>query len=208
MTLAVRCNRFVLPVAAVTLASACTVQLVAPFNPDLLRKASAMQAEVVTWDLKMRAGAGTIADDPANPDVSATIYQWRGEAEAMLTLAVSNDPGTTGCSETVKTLLGTMQTAIPADLRPAAQSAANGGGAKTGCEAGLVEELQTGITAIEKALQHCRLSGTAAAASAAKPANDKTQQQIQASCLSEFKVDANVPAAAASASTAERFPGC
>jgi hypothetical protein len=48
----------------------------------------------VAWDLTMRRGAGMIADDPRHPDVAATIDKRRGEADAMLTLAVSTDPGT------------------------------------------------------------------------------------------------------------------
>jgi hypothetical protein len=42
----------------------------------------------------MRRGAGTIADDRHHPDVAATLDKWHGEAHAMLTLAISNDPGT------------------------------------------------------------------------------------------------------------------
>ena len=78
----------------VPLATACTAQLVAPYNADLQQRASSMQAEVASWDLAMRHGAGTIADDPRNPDVIAQLNKWRGDADAMLTLAISSDPQT------------------------------------------------------------------------------------------------------------------
>ena len=65
-----------------------------------------MQAEVASWDLTMRAGAGTVADDPRNPDVNATLNKWRGEADAMLTLAVSNDPNAINCNDATKSVRG------------------------------------------------------------------------------------------------------
>src|SRR5258707_14567309 len=73
--------------------SACTVQLVAPYNSELAQTASGMQAEVIAWDLHMRSGAGTISDDSRHPDVLGTLNKWQGAAGAMLTLAISNDPG-------------------------------------------------------------------------------------------------------------------
>jgi hypothetical protein len=36
-------------IAITTLATACTVQLVAPYNSELQQKAAAMQAKVVAW---------------------------------------------------------------------------------------------------------------------------------------------------------------
>ena len=114
-------------IVAAMAAAACTVQLVAPYNSELLQKATSMQEEVVAWDAKMRRGAGTVADDPRHPEVAATIDKWRGEADAMLTLAASNDPGIANCSETVKTVFGAIQSSVPADLRTAPAAAGSDG---------------------------------------------------------------------------------
>jgi hypothetical protein len=209
MTWARRSTRFALLIPLASLAVSCAVQLVAPYNAELSQTASAMQADVATWDLKMRAGAGTVADDPRNPAVSSVINTWHGQAEAMLTLALSNDPGTANCADSIRTMAGAIQTAIPAGLRSAAQSAGSGPkSANAGCEAGLVEQLQTGIADVEKALKFCQLpwvDDAYFAKSSVSPAtvptapNEKTQRQRQTSCLAEFKADPNVPAAAASA---------
>ena len=109
--------------------SACTVQLVSPYNPELARMASSMQAEVTAWDLKMRSGAGTIADDPRNPEILETLNKWRGEAAAMLTLAISNDPGNVSCGEAVKAMSGAIKSRIAAILPEAAATAAAGSSA-------------------------------------------------------------------------------
>jgi len=53
------------------MAAACAEQLVSPYNAELAQKASSMQAEVAAWDLTMRGGAGTIADDPRHPEAAA-----------------------------------------------------------------------------------------------------------------------------------------
>jgi hypothetical protein len=183
-------------------ATACTVQLVAPYNSELQQKASSMQAEVVAWDLTMRRGAGTIADDPRHPDVAATIDKWRGEADAMLTLAVSNDPGTANCSEAAKTVSGLIEGGIPADLRAAAQSTGSDAAATgpSGCETALVASIGTGIDDVEKALKYCRvswitdayfagLSQNRATAPNPPPAPDAAAQKMLSNqCLAEFKV--------------------
>ena len=139
----------------------CTVQLVAPYNSDLQQKASAMQAEVIAWDLKMRSGAGTISDDPRHPDVAATIDKWRGEAGAMLTLAASNDPGIANCSAVVQAIHGAIVSAVPDQLREAtaeqSQGQNAGKSAKAGCETGLVDSMGTGIDDIQSALRFCKI---------------------------------------------------
>src|SRR5262249_9558839 len=143
-----------------TLLLGCTVQLVAPYNPDLQQKASAMQAEVAAWDLTMRGTAGTVGADPRNPDVVAILNKWRGESDAMLTLAISNDPNLGDCSDALKAVHGAIETAIPVTLRDVAQSSAptaQGERARpSGCEAALVANIETGIDDIEKALKYCR----------------------------------------------------
>jgi hypothetical protein len=153
-------GRLLILAVATALAAACTVQFVAPYNSDLQQKASSMQAEVAAWDLSMRGGTGTIADDPRYPDVIATLNKWHGEADAMLTLAVSNDPGMINCSEAVKAVCGAIQGSIPADLRAAAQltaaSSNPSASSPSGCEAALVAGIATGIDDIERALKYCR----------------------------------------------------
>ena len=95
------------------------VQLVSPYNADLQQKASTMQAEVGAWDLGMRTAAGTLAADPRYPDVVAKLDGWRGEADAMLTLAVSSDPGVVKCSAALKAVHEAIVNALPPDVRAA-----------------------------------------------------------------------------------------
>lgn len=193
------------------MATACTtVKLVAPYNSDLQQKASSMQAEVAAWDLTMRNGAGTISDDPRHPDVAAMINKWHGEAEAMLTLAVSNDPGKANCSDAVKYVYGVIESKVPDDLRPAAQSNVNAT-APSGCEVGLVTKIDTGINDVEKALKYCQVSwipdtyfiglgqNRATASTPPNAPDAKIQENLHKSCLSEFKVESSVPAGAAGA---------
>jgi hypothetical protein len=186
---------------AMMLIAACTVQLVAPYNSDLQQKASAMQAEVGTWDLTMRAAAGTTAADPRNPDVSAALNKWRGEADAMLTLAVSNDPGLGQCGEATKAVSGAIEASIPEMLRVTAPPPTTSAGAATqsGCEAQLVANIATGIDDVARALKYCQaawvpdsyFTGLAEnRASASKPnaaPNIATQVALSGSCGEEFK---------------------
>ncbi len=142
--------------AAAVMLGGCPVQLVSPYNSDLQQRASAMQAEVGTWDLAMYAAAGSIAADPRHPDVIATLDKWRGEADAMLTLSVSNDPGLVKCAAAVRAIHEAILEALPADLR-AAQQATPAGSASataTGCESSLaarlpaaIEEVRADVTA-------------------------------------------------------------
>jgi hypothetical protein len=190
--------------------AACTVQLVAPYNTELLQKATSMQEEVVAWDSKMRRGAGTIADDPRHPEVAATIDKWRGEADAMLTLAASNDPGIANCSDTVKTVFGAIESSVPADLRAAAAGSDGDTTGASGCETALVAGIGTGIDDVEKALAHCRLPWVSDAYFAGLAQNPATasnppqatdaavQRSLTNQCLAEFKIApalANLPGA-------------
>ena len=214
------CSKLFCRLAAIVLVtflpSACTVQLVAPYDSDLQQKASSMQAEVAAWDLAMRGSAGTVAADPRNPDVTATINKWRGEADAMLTLAESNDPNMVSCSDAVKSTYAAIESGIPANLRAAAaqaSAAATQANAATpsGCEAGLVADLGTGIDDIEKALKYCKVSwvqdayftalsqNRATAPSPPKAPTDADQTKLTKSCLAEFNAASQLPAAAAGA---------
>lgn len=204
-------GRVVAVAVATALSAACTVQLVAPYNSDLQQKASAMQAEVGTWDLTMRGAAGTIAADPRNPTVSAMLNKWRGEADAMLTLAVSSDTGIVQCGEAVKVISGAIEAGIPASLRAAAPPAAPAGNAATpaGCESEMVAGIATGIDYIAKALNYCHVdwvpdsyfTGLAQnSATAPKPpaAPAATKQvALTNSCGAEFKSQPQTPANAA-----------
>jgi hypothetical protein len=199
-------------IVTVLAVAACTVQLVAPSNSELLQKATSMQEEVVAWDSKMRRGAGTVADDPRHPEVAATIDKWRGEADAMLTLAASNDPGIANCSETVKTVLGAIESNVPADLRAATAAAGNDGDTTgaSGCETALVAGIGTGIDDVEKALKNCRLPWVTDAYFAGLAQNPATasdppqapdaaaQKTLSNQCLAELKIApalANLPGA-------------
>jgi hypothetical protein len=195
--------------AVILLGTACTVQLVAPYDSDLQQKASSMQAEVAAWDRTMRAGAGTIFDDPRNPGVFTTINKWHGEAEAMLTQAASNDPGMIHCDEAVKLVGKAIESAVPDNLR-AAQTAAPAPG-PSGCESQLVAQLDTGINDIEKGLTYCRLPwvddayftsfllNPAAAPKPPEAPGATVQQKLRNSCLAEFKVAPTAPSGSAGA---------
>jgi hypothetical protein len=201
--------------AAAALVAACTVQLVAPYNSDLQQKASAMQAEAATWDLTMRASAGTIAADPRNPSVSAMLNKWRGEADAMLTLAVSNDTGIAQCGQAVKAVAAKIEAGIPPSLLAAAPPAAPAGnaGAATpaGCEAQMVANIATDIDDIATALKYCHvdwvpdsyfagLAQNSAAAPKPPAAPDNAKQlALNNSCGFEFKPRSQTPASAAEA---------
>jgi len=60
-------------VLAMVLLAGRAPRLVSPYDVDLQRKASVMQAEVAALDLTMRGGAGTVADDPRHPDFIAAL---------------------------------------------------------------------------------------------------------------------------------------
>jgi len=181
--------------------SACTVQLVAPYNSELAQRASSMQAEVVAWDLRMRDGAGTITNDPRHPDVTATLNKWRGEAEAMLTLAIANDPGTVNCSAVLKTVAGTIERSLPAEvlLAPLSSAQSRAASSSGSCEAALVATAITGIDDIERALKYCRTEWvddayfTELAANrftTTKPPKAQTptaQDTVRRACFSEFR---------------------
>jgi hypothetical protein len=193
---------------------ACTVQLVSPYNAELALRASSMQSEVAAWDLTMHSGAGTFSDDPRNPSVSATLNKWRGEADAMLTLAISNDPGVINCSEAMRVASGAIETSIPAGLRTPAQSAGTSGASAvtpSGCEAELVADVSTDIDDIERALKYCRLDWVPDAyfgdlgqnrSVAPKPPAAPTaeiQDTLKKHCVAEFTVASNMPVDAAGA---------
>jgi hypothetical protein len=193
-------RRLLVCAVATAVLGACTPQIVAPYNPELQQKASAMQAEVGSWDLAMRAAAGTVAADPRNPDVAATLNRWQGEADAMLTLAVSNDPGQVRCSEAVNAVQAAIIAALPADLRAAAQANAQSAASRStaaGCESVLVTSLSEEINTIRQVLDAgCKLKwiddgwfatqgrDTAARPPAAPKRAD--QDAVAASCRFEF----------------------
>ncbi|HEX5314539.1 MAG TPA: hypothetical protein VFX38_06510 [Gammaproteobacteria bacterium] len=179
---------------AATLAAGCTVTLVAPYNAQLAAQASAMQADVSSWDFTMRDRAGTVAADPRNSEVMATLNGWRGEADAMLTLAISDDPQTVHCSAIARATYAAMAGMIPANLRAPESASAAGAASSSGCEAALVADLQSGISDIAAALKWCRVpwvpdayfAGPADAAPPAAPDAD-AQTKLTKSCLAEFK---------------------
>ena len=196
-------------VIIVPLATACTAQLVAPYNADLQQKASSMQAEVASWDLAMRHGAGTIADDPRNPDVIATLNNWRGNIDAMLTLAISSDPQAVDCNAAAGSVRSLIELNIPPDLRTGISSTGSSG-AKSGCEAALVSGIQGNIDSIELALSRCRadwvpdtyftaLSQNRASAPKPPATTEAKQDGLKRSCESAFRPAPGAPANAAEA---------
>ena len=211
-----RLSCFAALVAAMFLIAACTVQLVAPFNADLQQKASTMQAEVGTWDLAMHSAAGTTAADPRHPDVTARLDKWRGEADAMLTLTVSGDPGLVNCSAAVKAVQEAIFAALPPDVRAAQQANAAAADSSSssgiGCESTLAASLGAQIEEIRAVLAAgCKLdwiddawfaalAQNGAAASKPPAAPQKAQQDgVSASCRFEFTPLSRTPANAAGA---------
>ena len=194
---------------------ACAPQLVAPYNSDLQQKASAMQAEVGGWDLAMRGAAGTVAADPRYPDVSAKLDKWRGDADAMLTLAISDDPGVLKCSTAVQAVRQAIVDALPADVRADLQAsapAANSGARTAGCEATLVAALPDEIEEIRAILTAgCKLNwvndawfsnfaqnrATASKPPAAPRAADQTA--VTNGCRFQFEPSSQTPPNAGSA---------
>ncbi len=214
MRLSVRIGIFTAFMLAYLTLTGCATKLVAPYNAELLQKASAMQAEVAAWDLNMRNGVGTISDDPRHPDVSATISKWHGEAEAMLTLAVSNTSGLSNCGEAVKQVSQEIENHLPPEISASFQQATNDrtkSPAVPGCEAALVAELSTGINDIEKVLKYCKVTwiqdaffanlqqnrGIAADPTAAP--DTTTQEKLIKSCGSEFRANPSLPPTSAGA---------
>jgi hypothetical protein len=192
--------RAVLIAVSVT-ATACTPHLVAPYNSELEQKATAMEAEVSAWDLTMRQNAGTLAADPRDPGNVKILNQWRGEADAMLTLIVSNDPGTVNCDKAAQAVYKAIEGRLPEALRATMSSTAAAdkpSAAASSCEAGLVADLIPAIDDIVRAFQYCKLDwvdddyfhgvqSAKASVAAPSPPSDSRVQQRKASCLSEFK---------------------
>lgn len=199
-------------VAAVTsLVMACTAQFVAPYSSDLQQKASSMQAEVSSWDLTMRGTAGTIAADPRHPDVTAMLNKWRGEADAMLTLAVSNDPNAVNCSDAAKAVFGLIEPSLPPSLRSPSPPSNPNTTSSLGCQAVLVSGIQGNIDAIQRGLKFCQAdwipdsyfaalaqNRTAAAKPPAAPTMAR-QDALNRSCFAEFKPAVQTPSNAADA---------
>jgi hypothetical protein len=154
-----------------------------------------MQSEASQWDLSMRSGAGEIIDDPRYPAVEDTINKWRGEADSMLTIAISNDPGTVNCSAAAKAAYGLIANALPTTI---SASGTPKEGATTGCEVGLVADLKVAIDDLSRGVKYCEVpwapdsyfsgiaehSGAAANPPAGTPAQQRTARN---SCLAEFK---------------------
>ncbi|HEY1930945.1 MAG TPA: hypothetical protein VGG99_02950 [Acetobacteraceae bacterium] len=78
----------------------------------------------------MRNAAGTAAADPRNPDVVAKLQTWNGDIEAMATIEVSIDPGSTACDK----FLGEISTAVQSALGPTATSASGSAPIAAHCE--------------------------------------------------------------------------
>jgi hypothetical protein len=189
--------------AVLAAATACTVQLVAPYNSELEQKASSMEAEVSSWDLAMREGAGRIDDDPRNPDNVKMLNKWRGEADAMLTLIVSSDPGIVNCSEVAQKVYTALQDQLPEQVRANGQLTANASAQtsvpRSGCETAVVADINSGIDDAAEKLKYCKLDWVTDdyfqgmsrhAASITAPAaatSTDAQEKLNRSCLAEFK---------------------
>ena len=213
MPLCRRLTRFAMLAAATANIGACAVQLVSPYNADLQQKASTMQAEVGAWDLGMRTAAGTLAADPRYPDVVAKLDRWHGEADAMLTLAVSSDPGVVKCSAALKAVHEAIVNALPPDVRAAVPANAAGArGSAMGCGSALASTLGEQIEEIRKVvLLACKLNWIDDAyfaalaqnrATAPKPATappKADQDAVTASCQFEFSASSQAPTGAAGA---------
>lgn len=200
---------------ATVVTTGCAVQLVSPYNSDLQQRASAMQAEVGTWDLAMRAAAGSVRADPRNPAVAEPLNKWRGQADAMLTLAISSDPGLVKCGDAIKAIHHAIVDALPADVSRQEIDAAAGGGSATqavGCESVLVSRLGDEIDQIRTALAAgCKLSWVDDAyfatiaqntANAPKPPvapRKADQDAVTGSCSFEFNALSQAPPNAAAA---------
>jgi hypothetical protein len=177
--------------------TACTIQLVSPYNSELEQKASAMEAEVSSWDLAMRQGAGRVDDDPRNPDNVKMLNKWRGEADALLTLMVSTDPGIVNCSEAAQAAYKAIESKIPEAVRPT--TAPPSTLAHSGCEAELVADLHSGIDDVAKGLKYCQVSwikddyfltlGSHQLSPPSPPSTVSSDEQtaFTRSCLAEFK---------------------
>lgn len=208
--------RLILLALATSIAASCAVTLVAPYNAGLQQQASAMQAEVSTWDLAMRGAAGTVTADPRYPDVVAMLNKWHGEADAMLTLAVSNDPGLVHCGAAVIAIHDAIVAGLPADLRAAAQAnvptTSSSAAPVAGCESVLVANLGAEIDEIGQILNAgCKLNWIDNAYFASVSQNRATapkpptaphaadQDAVTASCGFEFMAQSQTPANAANA---------
>jgi hypothetical protein len=189
---------------AILMIAGCTVKLVAPYDSDLQQKASAMQAEVASWELTMRAGAGTITDDPRNPSVAAVLNKWQGEAEAMLTLAISNDPGAVGCGPAVEAVSGAIIGMLPADLRAGATASKPSAALSSGCEAQVVASLAKLLADLGGEVAFCRVpwvpdsyfaalgQNAATAPKLPAPPDAATHDKLRRACVFEFTPPAAV----------------
>jgi hypothetical protein len=187
--------------------SSCALQLVAPYNADIGQKASAMQAEVSAWELTMRQGAGTVADDPRYPDVSNTLNRWRGEAEAMLTVAVSGDPGNVNCSEAAKAVFAAFKDLVPPELlsqqKVGGTPPSEALGSK-GCESALVADLGAAIEKFSEHVKWCQIewipdsyfqNKNIDATKVPAPSSPEAARGLYNRCFAEFKApeeDSNV----------------
>jgi hypothetical protein len=190
----------ILSAALAGVVAACAPQLVAPYNSDLAQKSSAMEAEVSTWELAMRANAGNADDDPRLATIEQMLNKWRGEAEAMLTLAISNDPGSISCNQAAAAIYNAIEPEIPRQLRSSVSAFDTSADlpASTGCEAALVADIQSGLDDIDSALKYCRVtwipdayfkapSQSSNRSSNQTPPDKDAQEKLTRSCLAEFK---------------------
>jgi hypothetical protein len=159
-----------------------------------------MESEVSAWDLTMRQGAGTLAADPRDQDNVKMLNKWRGEADAMLTLIVSSDPGTVSCDKAAQAVYKAIEGKLPDQLHMTTSSTATANKpsvAASSCEAGLVADIIPAVDDVVRALQNCKLdwvddnyfhSVQSASTTVAPPSpSDVKVQQKKTSCLSEFK---------------------
>jgi hypothetical protein len=89
---------------AAVMVMGCQQQWVAPYSPDLQKRASDMLTDVAVWERHMREAAGTVAADPRYPEVQAKLQTWSGELEGMATIELGIDPGSTVCDAFLKSL--------------------------------------------------------------------------------------------------------
>jgi hypothetical protein len=117
-------------VPVLMLLGGCQQQFVSPYSADLQKRATDMLADVSTWEGAMRNAAGTAAADPRNPDVVAKLQSWNGDIEAMATIEVGIDPGSTVCDK----FLGEISSAVQSALGPTATSASGSAPIAAHCE--------------------------------------------------------------------------
>lgn len=106
-------------VPVLLLLAGCQAQFVSPYSADLQKRATDMLSDVITWEGTMRVAAGTPAADPRNPDVVAKLQTWKGDIEAMATIELGIDPGSSVCNK----FLGTISASVQKELAPATAAA-------------------------------------------------------------------------------------